>query len=219
VATRLLSAIAALALGLGSGSHSSGGAVVIEKRGFGHASGGVGRPYSFGIVLVNRSATLDAVGVTVDVTVLGPRSFGAFYGRDFQIAVIPAGSRFVVGDGGEDFGVRITGITATVRVRAMRPKRSELAQVSSVRIDRRRSEVTAVMTNPFAGAINLYDASAYAVVLDRAGRVVGGGSSAPLAAALGGPATVALGGRLPFAVSVAGAPMARVARAEVSVNP
>jgi hypothetical protein len=220
VALRLVSPIAALALAAATaGSSGAGGAVVVDEIGFGQAATTVGSAYSFGVVLLNRSTTRDAVGVTVGVTVYGPKRVGVLYGHDFSIGVIPAAQRFVVGDGGANLGVPITRVRATVRIRAMQPHHRALPPISAIRIDRRDSGVTAEIQNPYTTAIDLFRASAYAVVFDRRGRVIGGGSSSPLAAAVGGPAKLAPGGYLPVAVRISGVPMAKVVRAEVSINP
>jgi hypothetical protein len=220
VYVRLLPALATALLGLGASPHTSAKVtVVVERTGFGQVSARAGSPYSFGVVLFNRSTTLDAVGVTVGVTVFGPKSIGAFYGQDFAIDVIPAGRRFVLGDAGGNLGLRITRVAAAVRVRALLPKHRQLPAVSAVRLDRKTGQVTATMANSYATAIDLYHASAYAVLFDRTGRVVGGGSASPLAQAVAGPSRLASGGYLPFGVSISSAPMSRVTRAEVSVNP
>ena len=213
-------AIASLVvLGVSAPTATSGSAVVVEKAGFGQESAAVGSLYSFGVVLRNSSTTRDAVGVTVSVNVFAKKGPGVIYGRDFAIAFIPAGSRFVVGDGSSSLGLRIARVTATVRVRAMERRRRRLPPVSAVRLDRKNAGVTATTANPYPRPLQLFDASAYAVVFDRAGRVLGGGSVDPLAAAVAGPATLAPGAYLRIAVPVSGGQLGRAERAEVSINP
>jgi hypothetical protein len=213
-------AVAALVvLGVSAPTATSVGAIVVEKAGFGQESAAVGSLYSFGVVLRNSSATRDAVGVTVSVNVFAKKGPGVIYGRDFAITYIPAGSRFVVGDGGSGLGLRIARVTATVRVRAMERKRRRLPPVSALRIDRTNGGVTATVANPYPRQLQLFDASAYAVVLDGAGRVVGGGSVDPLAAAVAGPATLAPGAYLRVAIPVSGGQLGIARRAEVSINP
>jgi hypothetical protein len=67
------------------------------------ASYGYGALYSWGVEVVNRSTTLDALNVTVSVSVYA-HGMGELGGGDYTIAVIPAGQKFVVGDRGGSLG-------------------------------------------------------------------------------------------------------------------
>jgi hypothetical protein len=99
-----------------------------------------------------------------------------------------------------------------------KPKRYGLPGASDIQIDRKNSGVTAEITNPYSTPINLWKADAYAIVLDSAGRIIGGGSSGPLTDGITTPSTLKPGAHVKAAFDVTAA-MARVARAEVSVNP
>jgi len=70
------------------------GAVIVEKTGWSQAfqGGPTFSVYSWGVVIANRSATLDAVGVTVTVTIYAGKLLGAVDGRDYTIAAVPPGA-------------------------------------------------------------------------------------------------------------------------------
>ena len=178
---------------------------------------GLGSLYSYGAEVANRSKD-DAVGVTITVTVYA-RGLGSFMTQDFSVPVIPAGQHFVVGNGGGGLGtVPITRVTASVHVRSMQPHRYQLPLALNVRIDRKNSAVDADIFNPYSSSINLWNASAYTVVLDNKGRIVGGGNDAPLTDGVTGPQSLKPAARLRVGVPVT-APMSRVVRAEFSVTP
>jgi hypothetical protein len=206
-----------------SASTATAGVVVVEKIGWAQVFQGPGfSVYSWGVVVTNRSTTLDAVGVTVSVSLYAGKHLGEVDGHDYTIPVIPAGRRFYIGDHAASARnpIRITRISVTAEVRAMKPKRSVLPPVSSIRIDKANHEVTAEMTNPYSTAINLDNATGYAVFFDRSGRVIGGAKTAPLADPAAGSTKLKPGAHLRVRfLSLAGVPIARMARAGVSVDP
>jgi hypothetical protein len=180
--------------------------VIVQKVGWGRGDGG----HSYGAKVINRSEK-DAFGVTVtiDAYVRG----GSERSERFQLDDIPAGKSFVVADSPRGVMGRLARVVAHLRVQQMlRPGSGEkLSTVSDVRIDRTRYRVRAVMSNPFPFPIHLNGWRAYALLYDAAGRIIGGGKNYRLPRV-----RLKVGGRTRIAIYTA-APMARVARAEVSV--
>ena len=173
--------------------------------------------YSWGVVIANRSPALDAVGVTVTVDIYAGKVLGAVDGRDYTIAAVPARRRFYIGEHAliARNDLRISRISATVRIRAMQPKRRLLPVVSSVQLDKSNDEATAELRNPYSAPLELARATGYVVFFDRNGRVIGGNKNR-----LGkGRGTLAPGRRLRLEFNIEGVSIAHVARAEVSVNP
>jgi hypothetical protein len=232
VFARSLSALGLVLLALGATSANSAhvesfwstsstttGAVVVEKTGWGQVfqGGATFSVYSWGVVIANRSAQLDAVGVTVSVYIYAGKFLGQIDGRDYTIAAIPAGRRFYIGEHAllARSKMRITRINATVRVRAMQPKRRLLPLISRIRLDKPNYVATAEMTNPYSTPLKLGRATDYVVFFDRNGRVIGGNRNR-LGKSKG---TLAPGRRLRLAFNIEGVSITHVARAEVSVNP
>ena len=204
---------------LGSKSSTTTGDVIVEKTGWSQVfqGGPTFSVYSWGVVIANRSPALDAVGVTVTVDIYAGKVLGEVDGRDYTIAAIPAGRRFYVGEHAllVRSNMRITRINATVRVRAMQPKRRLLPLISSIRLDKPNYEATAEMTNPYSTPLKLARATGYVVFFDRNGRVIGGNKNR-----LGkGRGTLASGRRLRLGFNIEGVSITHIARAEVSVNP
>jgi hypothetical protein len=202
----------------GSKSSTTTGAVIVEKTGWSQVFQG-GRTfsvYSWGVVIANRSATLDAVGVTVTIAIYAG-VLGEVDGRDYTIAAVPAGRRFYIGQHAliARTDVRISRISATVRVRAMQSKRRLLPVVSSIRLDKTNYEASAEVRNPYSTPLELTRATGYIVFFDRNGRVIGGNKNR-----LGeGRGRLAPRRRLRLEFNIEGVSIAHVARAEVSVNP
>jgi hypothetical protein len=178
-------------------------AVVVNKTGWGRSNG----KYAFGVQLVNRS-NRDALGVTVTVQ-----------GKSYEIPELPAGQSFVVADGRGQVGSPPARVASTVYVQHTVPhdKSNRVLRVSQVRLDQKNYAVSAVITNPYAFAINTTKADAYAVLYDSAGRIIGGGNAISLWLGTGkyGPAGLKSGGSEKVTIFVAGN-VSRVARVEVS---
>ncbi|HEU5477612.1 MAG TPA: hypothetical protein VFU64_07285 [Gaiellaceae bacterium] len=192
--------------------------VVVTKTGWGEEKTGPDASlYSFGAKVVNRSKR-DAIGVTVTVRTWRPG--GVQDDEDFQIVAIPAGKSFVVADEHGNLGkARLTRVTAKVHVRSLRPhdKTDRLPGVSRIRLDRHNNAVSAVITNRYLFPFDLQKASAYAVLYNSAGRIIGGGTAFSLW--LGrGPKSLQPGRHTQVAIDVSGK-MSQVARVEVSATP
>ena len=201
----------------GSKSSTATGAVVVEKTGWSQVfqGGPTFSVYSWGVVIANRSATLDAVGVTVHL--YAGKVLGEVDGRDYTVAVVPAGRRFYIGEHASiaRTDMRITRISATVRIRTMRPKRRLLPVVSSIRLDRSTDEASAEVRNPYSTPLKLARATGYVVFFDPTGRVIGGNKNR-----LGkGGGTLAPGRHLRLEFNIEGVSITHIASAEVSVSP
>lgn len=183
--------------------------VVVQKTGSGSGDG----VRSFGARVVNRS-NQDAFGVTVTVeTIAGG---GVEESENFLIDFIPAGESFVVADSHRFSGLlRLGHAIAYVRVRQMEPRGSgdRLPTVSNVEIDRKNHRVKAVMTNPYPFPVDLAGWHAFALLYDKAGRIIGGGKNYRLTGA-----RLRARGHKRIAIDTA-VPMSRVRRAEVTVTP
>jgi hypothetical protein len=204
---------------LGSKSSTTTGDVIVEKTGWSQVfqGGPTFSVYSWGVVIANRSPTLDAVGVTVTVDIYAGKVLGEVDGRDYTIAAVPAGRRFYIGEHAliARNDLRISRIRATVRIRAMQSKWRLLPVVSSIRLDKSNDEATAEVRNPYSTPLELARATGYIVFFDRNGRVIGGNKNR-----VGkGSGTLAPGRRLRLEFNIEGVSIAHVARAQVSVNP
>jgi hypothetical protein len=193
-------------------------AVVVTKTGWGEEKTGADASlYSFGAKVVNRSRR-DAIGVTVTVKTLRPG--GVQDDEDFQIVAIPAGQSFVVADEHGNLGkARLTRVTGKVHVRSLRPhdKTDRLPGVSRIRLDRKNNAVSAVITNRYLFPFSLQKATAYAVLYNSTGRIIGGGTAFSLW--LGrGPKSLKPGGHTQVAIDVSGK-MSQVAHVQVSATP
>ena len=192
--------------------------VVVTKTGWGQArTGPYASLYSFGAKVVNRSKR-DAIGVTVTVTTW--RSGGVKADEDFPVVAIPAGKSFVVADEHGNLGkARLTRVTAKVHVRSMRPhdRTDRLPGASRIRLDRKNNVVSAVIKNRYLFPFSLQKATAYAVLYNSAGRIIGGGTLFSLW--LGrGPKSLRPGGHTQVAMDVTGK-MSQVAHVQVSATP
>jgi hypothetical protein len=192
--------------------------VVVTKTGWGQArTGAYASLYSFGAKVVNRSKR-DAIGVTVTVTTW--RSGGVHADEDFPVVAIPAGKSFVVADEHGNLGkARLTRVTAKVHVRSTRPhdRTDRLPGVSKIRLDRQSNVVNAVITNRYLFPFSLQKATAYAVLYNSAGRIIGGGTAFSLW--LGrGPKNLQPGRHTQVAIDVNGK-LSQVAHVEVSATP
>jgi hypothetical protein len=138
----------------------------------------------YGLVLANRSASRDAIDVRVDVAFRDAlrRSVGT---DSVSLTGIPAGQTFyVAGYVDSNVSLRATAIIPRVTVGSFRPKRLRLPTTSNVRMTKDEYfdelDVAGTLRNPFRKALP-EDATVYAVVFDRLGRVIGGGSQRTLA--------------------------------------
>lgn len=132
---------------------------------------------TYGLVLKNRSRTQDAVGIEVLTEMLGPKG-GVLAGDYAKVAVIPAGKVFYVGSGSLPIlnPGAVTRLRVSIKVRKTQAKRLSLPGVGKARVDKTiYGAFVATTRNPYSAAINMYDASAYAVIYDRNGRLIGGG--------------------------------------------
>jgi hypothetical protein len=143
--------------------------VLVVKKGL--MRGGVGTDYAeYGLVLRNRSLTMDAIGVTIKVQARDSRG-RAFTSDEQTITVIPAGTTFVVaGALIWDVSLNVARISTVVNVRKTAPRGRKLPPVSHV-VMTSDGGATASLTNryrkPLPGS-----ATIYGVFLDDNGRIV-----------------------------------------------
>lgn len=137
--------------------------------------GGQGSDYAeYGLLLQNRSRTIDALDVAI--TVRGLDSSGQTFVTDQQvITVIPAGATFAV-DGQLIWGVSfsLSRIKAVVHVGKTSPRGRTLPRVTAVAVTNGGTDVTASITNPYTRPLPV-NAIAYGLFLDSSGRIVGAG--------------------------------------------
>ncbi|HEU5245334.1 MAG TPA: hypothetical protein VFU33_13125 [Gaiellaceae bacterium] len=192
--------------------------VVVTKTGWGPDSSGPNSSlYGIGLKLVNRSKR-DAVRVTVTVAERGG-GLGNLSGYEFKVALIPAGKSFVIGDDHGNVGpTHFTHLGAAVQVGFMihHSRENRLPAVSDVRLDRKNYAVNAVITNPEPYALNVENGTAYAVLYNSAGRIIGGGNTSLWPGY--GPGKLEVGGHESVSIGVDGN-MSRAARVQVSASP
>ena len=158
-----------------SSSTSPNALIVVKQRGWSEQfRGRYDASYSWGVVLANRSRSLDALSVVVFVDVI------ATNGDEIDqlsptFRVIPAGQTFYVGnETGNTFGEHIRSIRVSIRVGSTQAKKYVLPRVSDLRVNRGVGTISGVMTNPYNRSISNSDLTSYLVVYDRKGRVIGG---------------------------------------------
>ncbi len=139
------------------------------------------RCISYGLALANRSATLDAVDVTVITSFVDGN--GQFLASDEQtVGGIPASGSFDVGGG---YCLRVSLVVSSLHVVVKetwtQPKRYVRPPVSNIRVFYSMvypfylRDVDAQLTNPYGKAIP-DTATIFAVFYDASGRIIGGGS-------------------------------------------
>ena len=141
---------------------------------------------------------------------LNAKGYGELDSSQIQLAVVPAGRQFDVGDGNGSFAhPRITSIHVAVQVGLMQPKQFALPPVSAIRLDRANDSISAVTMNPYGVPIDLDHAYGFLVAFDRTGHIIGGASTDLLY-----PEHTNLPprARLPVAFSLFAVPMSRVDR-------
>jgi len=137
---------------------------------------------SYGLVLSNRSKTLDAMRVTTRVDFLS--TTGAVL--DFEtnrITGIPANGMFVVGGICEPRANRVARIRATATVGKTQPRALVLPVVTDAHIATLSGAtlftVVGTLTNPYPQSIDTHDPIGYAVMFSSSGKIIGGGESPP----------------------------------------
>lgn len=199
-------------------STSTGGAatdktamVVVTKSGLN--LGGQGSDYAeYGIVLRNRSTSVDALNVTVTVKALDSHG-RVFTADDKVVTLIPAATNFVI-DGQLIWGVSINlaRIKTVVSVGKTAPRGRSLPRVTHVALNA-YGNITASLTNTYKRPLP-DSATIYGVFLDTKGRVVGAGDQTTDAILQPGETvSVDLFGNVP------GAKRGTVASAQLSVDP
>jgi hypothetical protein len=179
--------------------------VVQEGNGSGYAE--------FGLVLRNRSATRDAIDVTVDVDANDARG-NSLTDAYTTITLIPAGTNFVISGPLIWRGSPpLAGIDAEVRVGQTAPKGRRLPPVKHVSVTH-DGNITGSLTNPYKKPLP-ESATVYGVVLDSGGRIVAAGADVADAA-------VRRGATVPFHIFgnfSRKAQLDAVTRPQVSVDP
>ncbi len=207
-----LALAAPLAASAGSDAKSIVG--VIQTGATGRMSGS-SQYFSYGVVLRNRSATKDAVGVRVRVFVLGAAGLVGVYAT--TIPLIPAKGIYYLGNEPAALSTvqRATGVSAVVSVTGERRAHGSLPSARAAPpVDGR---IRGSIANHSTRSIVTRGTKLFAVYYDRAGKVIGGDRlkgvtfSATLIAAT---RSARFSARLGPAI-----PAARIARVAVSVSP
>jgi hypothetical protein len=178
---------------------------------------------SYGVALTSRSPQIDAIGVTVKLTVVDASGSPLATESPQRVTFIPAGATFYIG--GEidsPLNGQVGGIRASVRVRAGARTHLHLAPVTHLALGTGESDewrVTAALTNPYKVALDEYEAHGCVAIFDATPAIIGGScrqlSFGITSSKLGPRATAGI----EFSNSDFPGLAARVASARISVDP